>query len=40
MQTVTVFEHYVMLRVFDSQFGVHGMETIGEIWYCLVPFLT
>jgi hypothetical protein len=28
------------LRVFDTQFGAHGMENIGEIWYCLVPFLT
>jgi hypothetical protein len=26
--------------VFDTQFGVQGMENIGEIWYCLVPFLT
>ena len=29
-----------MLIVFDTQFGVQGMENIGEIWYCLVPFLT
>jgi hypothetical protein len=28
------------LKVFDTQFGAHVMETIGEIWYCLVPFLT
>jgi hypothetical protein len=27
-------------RVFDTQFGVQGMENIGEIWYFLVPFLT
>jgi hypothetical protein len=26
-------------RVFDTQFGAQGMENIGEIWYCLVPFL-
>jgi hypothetical protein len=26
-------------RVFDTQFGVQGMENISEIWYCLVPFL-
>jgi hypothetical protein len=28
------------LRVFDTQFGAQGMEIIGEMWYCLVPFLT
>ena len=27
-------------KVFDTQFGAQGMENIGEIWYCLVPFLT
>jgi hypothetical protein len=27
-------------RVFDTQFGAQGMENIGEIWYCLVLFLT
>jgi hypothetical protein len=27
-------------RVFDTQFGGQGMENIGEILYCLVPFLT
>jgi hypothetical protein len=27
-------------RVFDTQFGAQSMENIGEIWYCLVPFLT
>jgi hypothetical protein len=27
------------LRVFHTQFGVQGMEYIGEIWYYLVPFL-
>jgi hypothetical protein len=26
-------------RVFDTQFGAQGMENIGGIWYCLVPFL-
>jgi hypothetical protein len=35
-----VFKHQMMLRVFDTQFGAQGMENIGEIWYCLVPFLT
>jgi hypothetical protein len=28
------------LKVFDTQFGVQGMEHIGEIWYCLVPLWT
>jgi hypothetical protein len=27
------------LRVFYTQLGAQGMENIGEIWYCLVPFL-
>jgi hypothetical protein len=40
MQTTVIFEHRIMLRVFDTQFGTHGMENIGEIWYFLVPFLT
>lgn len=40
MQTTTVFEHQMMLKVFDTQFCVQVMENIGEIWYCLVPFLT
>jgi hypothetical protein len=35
-----VFEHQMSFRVFDTQFGVQSMENIGEIWYCLVPFLT
>jgi hypothetical protein len=29
----------MLLKVFDTKVGVHGMENIGEIWYCLVPFL-
>jgi hypothetical protein len=40
MQTVVVFEHQMSFRVFDTQFGAQGMENIGEIWYCMVPFLT
>jgi hypothetical protein len=40
MQAVVVLEHHMSLRVFDIQFGAQGMENIGEIWYCLVPFLT
>ena len=40
MQKVVVFEHKISLRVFDTQFGEHDMENIGEIWYCLITFLT
>jgi hypothetical protein len=40
MQTTAVFEHQMYFRVFDTQFGAHGMENIGEIWDCPVPFLT
>jgi hypothetical protein len=39
MQTVAVFEHQMILRFVDTQLGAQGMENIGEIWYCLVPFL-
>ena len=39
MQKDVVFEHHMSFIVFDTQFGAHGMENIGEIWYCLVPFL-
>jgi hypothetical protein len=37
MQKTEVFEHQMSFRVFDNQFGVHGMKNIGEIWYYLVP---
>ena len=30
----------MLFRAFDTQFGVQGMENIGEIWYYLVPLLT
>jgi hypothetical protein len=40
MKTTAIFENRMSLRVFYTQFGVQGMENIGEIWYCLVPFLT
>jgi hypothetical protein len=39
MQKFTVFQHQMSFKVFDTQFGAQGMENIGEIWYCLVPFL-
>jgi hypothetical protein len=34
-----IFENHMSFRVFDTQFGAHGMENIGEILYFLVPFL-
>jgi hypothetical protein len=37
--TIVVLEHQMSLRVFDTQLGVQGMEDIGELWHCLVPFL-
>jgi hypothetical protein len=40
MHTTMVFEHQMSFRVFDTQFCAQGMENIGEICYCLVPFLT
>ena len=40
MQTSEVFENQMLFKLFDTQFGEQGMENIGEIWYCLVPFLT
>jgi hypothetical protein len=39
MQKKEIFENHMSLRVFDTQFGVHGMENIGNICYFLVPFL-
>jgi hypothetical protein len=39
MKKIMVFESQMFLRVFDTQFGAQGMENIGEIWYCMVPFL-
>ena len=31
--------HQMSFAFFDTQFGAQGMENIGEIWYCLIPFL-
>jgi hypothetical protein len=31
MQAITVLEHYMSLRVFDTQLGEQGMEDIGEL---------
>jgi hypothetical protein len=39
MQTVSVFDNHMKLKVFDTQCGAQGMENIGEIWYFLVSFL-
>jgi len=38
MQITAVFEHHMSLWVFDTHFGVQGMENICEIWYFMVPF--
>jgi hypothetical protein len=40
MQTIMVLDHHMSLRVLDTQLSAQGMETIGEIRYFLVPFLT
>jgi hypothetical protein len=39
MQTSTILEHYMSLKLFDTQLGTQGMEDNGELWHCLVPFL-
>jgi hypothetical protein len=39
MQTTALFEYQMSLTVFDTQFDAQCMENIGEILYCLVPFL-
>ena len=35
MQNPTVFQNHMSLRVFDTQRGVQGMESICEIWHYL-----
>ena len=39
MQSPTVFQNQMSLRVFDTQLGVKGMEGIGELRNCLAPLL-
>jgi hypothetical protein len=39
MQTVVILEHQILLRIFDTQLGVQGMEDICELRHCLVSFL-
>jgi hypothetical protein len=39
MQSTTILEHQMSLRIFDTQLGAQGMEDICEIWHCLVSFL-
>ena len=40
MQEAMVFWSQIPLKVFDTQLGAKGMEDIGELWHCLVPFLS
>jgi hypothetical protein len=37
MQSPTVFQNQMSLRVFDTQLGAQGMEVICELQQCLVP---
>jgi hypothetical protein len=39
MQISMVFYNQMPLRVFDTQFGVQGMEIIGELWDYLALLL-
>jgi hypothetical protein len=39
MQTATILEHQMSLRIFDTHLGVQGMEDICELRYHLVSFL-
>jgi hypothetical protein len=39
MQSTTILEHQMSLRIFDTQLGVQGMEDICEIYHCFVSFL-
>jgi hypothetical protein len=39
MQSTTILEHQMSLRIFDTQLGAQGMEDICKIWHCLVYFL-
>jgi hypothetical protein len=39
MHTTTVFEHYMLLEIFDTHLSAQGMEDICELWHFLVPFL-
>jgi hypothetical protein len=35
-----ILDKYTLCRKNMAQLGAQVMENIGEIWYCLVPFLT
>jgi hypothetical protein len=39
MQTVTILEHQMSLRIFDTHLGAQGMEYICELMHRLVSFL-
>jgi hypothetical protein len=40
MQSPTVFQNQMSLKVFDTQLGAQGMENICEIRHCLVFLLS
>jgi hypothetical protein len=40
MQNIVVLEHHMSLKIFDTHLGAQGMEDIGELWHCLVSFLS
>ena len=40
MNNTMVLEHQMLLRIFDTQLGLQGMEYICELSHCLVPFLS
>jgi hypothetical protein len=40
MQTTTILEQQMSLKIFDYYLGAQGMEDIGELWHGLVSFLS
>jgi hypothetical protein len=40
MQIITILEHQMSLRIFDTQLGAQGMEDIFELGHFLVSFLS
>jgi hypothetical protein len=39
MHTVSILEHHISLRIFDTQLGAQVMEYICELGHYLVSFL-
>jgi hypothetical protein len=40
MQSPTIFQNKIMLRVFDTHLGAQGMESICELPHCLALLLS